>query len=166
MIALTNKPRVPMVNSSFDPSKINDRQVPRPRPNRQKAQTTVDRPINRPIRRASVPTEVQLETWRAYVNIEERKARDRQFSVSFVNHNYGRATRNISFVVEPQSATNGTVDHFLDLDEFWERAKRATNSKIKISSQLNSDGRELGEIESIDRNLFSKISGRDSSLCA
>ncbi len=148
MIALINKPRVPMVNSSFDPSKIKDRQVPRLRPNRQIAQTTVDRPI----RKASVPTEVQLETWRAYVNIEERKAKDRQFSVSFVNHNYGRATRKISFVVEPQSATNGTVDHFLDLDEFWERAKRATNSKIKISSQLNSDRRELGEIESIDRN--------------
>jgi hypothetical protein len=130
VIALTNKPRVPMVNSSFDPSKIKDRQVPRLRPNRQIAQTTVDKPI----RKGFVPTEVQLETWRAYVNIEERKARDLQFTVSFVNHNYGRATRNISFVVEPKSATNGTVDHSLDLDQFWERAKRANNSEIKILS--------------------------------
>jgi AAA domain len=99
-----------------------------------------------------VSTKIQLEAWTAYVNIEERKARDRQFSISFVSHNYGRATRNISFVVEPKSATNGTVDHSINVEDFWERVKRAINSKIKISSQLNSDGRELGEIESIDRN--------------
>jgi AAA domain len=115
-------------------------------------QTAIDQMAAMPNKQDCVPTQKQLEAWTAYVNIEERKARDRQFSVSFVNHNYGRATRNISFVVEPQSATNGTVDHSLDLDEFWERAKRANNSKIKISPQLNSDGRELGEIESIDRN--------------
>jgi AAA domain len=114
-------------------------------------QTAIEQMAFAPRKQDYLPTSQQLEAWSAYVNIEERKARERQFSVSFVSHNYGRATRNISFAVEPQSANNGSVSRSLDLDDFWKRAERAINNKIKISSQLNSDGRELGEIVSADR---------------
>jgi DNA polymerase III delta prime subunit len=114
-------------------------------------QTAIEQMAFAPSKQDYLPTAQQLEAWSAYVNIEERKARERQFSVSFVSHNYGRATRNISFAVEPQSVNNGSVSRSLNLDDFWKRAERAINNKIKISSQLNSDGRELGEIVSADR---------------
>ncbi|MBW4574155.1 MAG: AAA family ATPase [Aphanothece sp. CMT-3BRIN-NPC111] len=104
-----------------------------------------------------VPTEDQLQAWEAFLNVEERQAQARQFCVPFVSHNYGEATRNITFKIDANSATvDGNSKNSLDLDDFWGRVKRARNSDIKIledSSTIvkgNREGRELGTIEFLE----------------
>jgi RecA/RadA recombinase len=108
------------------------------------------------------PTEQQLKAWKAFVGVEERLAREKQFCVSFVSHNYGEATRNITFKIDPRSATvDSQAENRITIDDFWQRAKRACNQNIKLreNDSRDRDGRELGTIESIDSEKnFLKIS--------
>ncbi len=111
--------------------------------------------VTMPLLSDSKPTEEQLQAWKVFENIEERLAKTRQFCVPFVNHNYGEATRNITFIIDANSATvDGTLESLIDVDDFWQRAKRARNQNLKaletIYSKGKSDGRELGTIESIE----------------
>ncbi|MBD2235385.1 DNA helicase [Aulosira sp. FACHB-113] len=131
--------------------------------------------VTMPLLSDSKPTEEQLQAWKVFENIEERLAKTRQFCVPFVNHNYGEATRNITFIIDANSATvDGTLESLIDVDDFWQRAKRARNQNLKaletIYSKGKSDGRELGTIESIevessrirvrlDSEIFDLISG-------
>jgi hypothetical protein len=109
-----------------------------------------------------IPTEEQLKAWKAFVGVEERLAKEKQFCVPFVSHNYGEATRNITFKIDPRSATvDSQAENRITIDDFWQRAKRARNQNIKLKENnlRDRDGRELGTIESIDsqKNLL-KIS--------
>jgi hypothetical protein len=108
------------------------------------------------------PTENQLKAWKVFLKVLERLAREKQFCVPFVSHNYGEATRNITFKIDPRSTTvDSEAENSITLDDFWQRAKRARNQNIKLreNNSRDRDGRELGTIESIDseRNLL-KIS--------
>ncbi|HEY9768504.1 MAG TPA: AAA domain-containing protein [Coleofasciculaceae cyanobacterium] len=122
----------------------------------------IERMADMPFKQDCIPTEQQLKAWKAFVGVEERLAKEKQFCVPFVSHNYGEATRNITFAVDAESATlNGKAENYLALDDFWQRAKRAHNQNIKLleNNSSNSDGRELGTIESIDSEKnFLKIS--------
>ena len=115
---------------------------------------------------AYIPTEEQLEAWKAYVEIEERKAKERQFRVPFVSHNYGRATKNITFTVNDTSATNGGQINNIQIpdNDFWTRANRARNENVKILDNPNSVGRELGTIRSIDCDRNSITISLDDDL--
>jgi DNA polymerase III delta prime subunit len=108
------------------------------------------------------PTEEQLKAWKAFVGVEERLAREKQFCVPFVSHNYGEATRNITFKIDAKSATvDSQAENSITLNDFWQRAKRARNQNIKLKENnlRDRDGRELGTIESIDSEKnFLKIS--------
>lgn len=104
-----------------------------------------------------VPTEDQLQAWEAFLNVEERLAQARQFCVPFVSHNYGEATRNITFVIDANLATvDGSSENCLEKDDFWQRVNRARNNDIKFLENTstivrgNRDGRELGTIESVE----------------
>ncbi|MEM7556021.1 MAG: AAA domain-containing protein [Cyanobacteria bacterium P01_A01_bin.84] len=123
---------------------------------------TIERMANMPVKKDCIPTEQQLEAWKVFVEVEERIAKEKQFCVPFVSHNYGEATRNITFAVDAESATlNGKGENSITLDDFWQRAIRARNQNItlKENNSSNSDGIELGTIESIDfENNFLKIS--------
>jgi RecA/RadA recombinase len=123
---------------------------------------TIERMADMPFKQDCIPTEQQLKAWKAFVGVEERLAKEKQFCVPFVSHNYGEATRNITFAVDAESATlNGNAENSLALNDFWQRAKRARNQNIKLkeNNSNNSDGRELGTIESIDsESNFLKIS--------
>ncbi|WP_377475910.1 MAG: AAA domain-containing protein [Microcoleus anatoxicus] len=119
-----------------------------------------------------VPTEEQLKGWRAFLKIEERIAKTREFFVPFYGHNYGSATRKITFEVTASLAqldkSSGTA---LKQDDFWTRAAKARNEDIKLVVRVeeirekddNTSEREsvpqpakwqailLGSIEEIDR---------------
>jgi hypothetical protein len=108
------------------------------------------------------PTEDQLKAWKVFLKVLERLAREKQFCVPFVSHNYGEATRNITFKIDPRSATvDSQAENSITLNDFWQRAKQARNQNIKLreNDSRDRDGRELGTIESInsDKNLL-KIS--------
>ena len=95
-----------------------------------------------------MPTEDQLQAWEAFLNIEERIAKARQFCVPFVSHNYGKATRNITFVIDADSATiDGSVENSLGVDDFWQRANGARKENVKL---IGDQGRELGSIEAVN----------------
>ena len=115
------------------------------------------------------PTAEQLEAWKVFVEVEERIAKEKQFCVPFVSHNYGEATRNITFKVDAQSATvDSQAKNSITLDDFWQRAKRARNQNIKLleNDSSNSDGRELGTIESIDseNNFLSDLAPHQTKI--
>lgn len=111
-------------------------------------QSVLDRIAEMPTPGDCVPTEDQLQAWEAFLNIEERIARARQFCVPFVSHNYGEATRNITFLIDANSATiDGSVENSLNVDDFWQRAKGARNEKVKLDGD---QGRELGSIEAVN----------------
>ncbi|MBE9044781.1 AAA family ATPase [Pleurocapsales cyanobacterium LEGE 10410] len=122
----------------------------------------IERMADTPFKQDCIPTEQQLEAWKAFTKVEERIAKEKQFCVPFVSHNYGEATRNITFGIDAPSATvDSQAENSITLDDFWRRAKRARNQNIKLreNNSSNSDGRELGTIESIDSdNSFLKIS--------
>lgn len=107
-----------------------------------------------------IPTEEQLEAWKIFVDIEERMARERQFCVAFSGHNYGVATRSITFDVKINSATiDGDKKDSLSVDGLWYRLRRAMNDSIKICltpPYLNDDdsGRLLGDIIAIERDIL------------
>ncbi|TAD93792.1 MAG: helicase, partial [Oscillatoriales cyanobacterium] len=80
-----------------------------------------------------VPTEEQLKGWKAFLKIEERIAKTREFFVDFSGHNYGSATRKITFEV---TASEAKLDRssgiYLKQDDFWTRAAKARNEDIKL----------------------------------
>ena len=100
-----------------------------------------------PFKQDCIPTEQQLEAWKAFTKVEERIAKEKQFCVPFVSHNYGEATRNITFGIAAESATvDSQAENSITLDDFWRRAKRARNQKLnpfpvlsKIKSKIEVD---------------------------
>ncbi len=104
-----------------------------------------------------LPTEEQLKAWKTFLNIEERMAKERQFCVPFINHNYGSATRKITFEIDDKEAT---IDSYsgtsLKEDNFWQRAAKARNEDIQLL-EIAADGNgeqieyRLGSIEEIER---------------
>ena len=103
-----------------------------------------------------VPTEEQLQAWKAFLEVERRIAEARQFYVPFVTHNYGATTRLISFEIDANSATlDGFAENSLDEDEFWRRAKQARREDIKLCETIAKGknlryARQLGSIEEVD----------------
>jgi len=104
-----------------------------------------------------LPTEEQLEAWKTFLNIEERMAKERQFCVPFINHNYGAATRKITFEIDAGKATiDSSSGIFLKTDNFWQRAAKARNEDIQLL-EIAADGNgeqieyRLGNIEEIER---------------
>ncbi len=109
-----------------------------------------------------LPTEDQLEVWQKFLEIEERIAHSRQFCVPFIRHNYGSATRRITFEIDAASATlDGSTENSLDSEEFWQRAARAKNEDVKLLESASNgkegrDRRSLGLIEYVapERSLI------------
>jgi DNA polymerase III delta prime subunit len=80
-----------------------------------------------------VPTEEQLKGWRAFLKIEERIAKTREFFVPFYGHNYGSATRKITFEITVSEAKlDKSSGIYLKQDDFWTRAAKARNEDIKL----------------------------------
>lgn len=52
----------------------------------------IERMAEMPEKKDCIPTEQQLKAWKAFVEVEERLAKEKQFCVPFVSHNYGEAT--------------------------------------------------------------------------
>ncbi|MFB2881480.1 AAA domain-containing protein [Floridanema aerugineum] len=104
-----------------------------------------------------LPTEEQLQAWKTFLNIEERMAKERQFCVPFINHNYGSATRKITFEIDASKATIDSVSgDFIKADNFWQRAAKARNEDIQLLEiEPDSNGEKieyrLGSVEEIDR---------------
>ncbi len=104
-----------------------------------------------------VPTEDQLKAWKAFLQIEEKIAKARQFCVRYLSHNYN-FQRRISFEIDVTSATlDGFYQNSLDVDNFWERARRTKNEDLKLfetapigKNWIN--GRQLGTVEDVDPN--------------
>ncbi|MFW9259023.1 translation initiation factor IF-2 N-terminal domain-containing protein [Nostoc sp. CALU 546] len=104
-----------------------------------------------------VPTEDQLKAWKAFLQIEEKIAKARQFCVRYVSHNYN-FKRRISFEIDLASATlDGFYQNSLDVDNFWERARRTKNEDLKLfeTAPVGKNwisGRQLGTVEEVDPN--------------
>ncbi|MBC6430797.1 AAA family ATPase [Nostoc sp. HG1] len=104
-----------------------------------------------------VPTEEQLKAWKAFLQIEEKIAKARQFCVRYVSHNYN-FKRRISFEIDASSATlDGFYQNSLDVDNFWERARRTKNEDLKLfeTAPVGKNwisGRQLGTVEEVDTN--------------
>ncbi|CBN55034.1 MULTISPECIES: AAA domain-containing protein [Kamptonema] len=119
-----------------------------------------------------VPTEEQLKGWKAFLKIEERIAKTREFFVPFYGHNYGSATRKITFEITVSEAKlDKSSGISLKQDDFWTRAAKARNEDIKLVVRVeesreeddSTSGKEsvkqpakwnailLGSIEEIDR---------------
>jgi hypothetical protein len=93
-----------------------------------------------------VPTEEQLQVWKAFLNIEERIAKTRQFFVPFSGHNYGSATRRITFEVNPRLArADKSSEEFIKLEDFWNRAVKARNEDVKLFQPPSEDRGEEKE---------------------
>ena len=112
---------------------------------------------NMPICGNHIPTEDQLKAWKAFLKVEERIAKSRQFCVSCLIPNYGATSRQISLEIKVNSATlDGSEEHCLGVDNFWERVKKAKNQEVKFLDSLPTDrnrrnSRQLGTIEKIDQ---------------
>lgn len=119
-----------------------------------------------------VPTEEQLKGWKVFLKIEERIAKTREFFVPFYGHNYGSATRKITFEITVSEAKlDKSSGISLKQDDFWTRAAKARNEDIKLVVRVeessekddSTSGQEsvkppakwnailLGSIEEIDR---------------
>ena len=101
------------------------------------------------------PTEQQLQTWKVFLDVEERIARERQFCVHFISHNYASGTRYVNFTIVAESATvSASENNQLQQDEFWERVGNAVNDNIRIAETItdrnNQDSIELGSIRSFN----------------
>ncbi|MDB9445349.1 AAA domain-containing protein [Anabaena sp. CS-542/02] len=119
----------------------------------------------------AIPTEEQLQAWEAFLEIEERIAISKQFFVPFVRHNYGTASRNISFeIVADQASVESSQENRITVQEFWQRAVNSVSNRIYLvteneaeeleelnleaknkRNQIYTEGRELGIIESINQ---------------
>ena len=112
---------------------------------------------NMPICGNHVPTEDQLQAWKAFLKVEERIAKSRQFCVYFLNHNNGLNYRQIALEIKINSATlDGSEEHFLGVENFWERVRKAKNQEVKFLESVPTErnrrnGRQLGTIEKIDQ---------------
>ncbi|MHC5722865.1 MAG: translation initiation factor IF-2 N-terminal domain-containing protein [Nostoc sp.] len=104
-----------------------------------------------------VPTEDQLKAWKAFLQIEEKIAKASQFCVRYLSHNYN-FKRRISFEIDVTSATlDGFYQNSLDVDNFWERARRTKNEDLKLfeTAPVGKNwisGRQLGTVEDVDIN--------------
>ncbi|MEH2320786.1 translation initiation factor IF-2 N-terminal domain-containing protein [Nostoc sp.] len=104
-----------------------------------------------------VPTEDHLKAWKAFLQIEEKMAKARQFCVRYVSHNYN-FKRRISFEIDVASATlDGFYQNSLDVENFWERARRTKNEDLKLfeTAPVGKNwisGRQLGTVEDVDPN--------------
>ncbi|MEH2323470.1 MAG: translation initiation factor IF-2 N-terminal domain-containing protein [Nostoc sp.] len=104
-----------------------------------------------------VPTEDQLKAWKAFLQIEEKIAKARQFCVRYVSHNYN-FKRRISFEIDVASATlDGFYQNSLEVENFWERARRTRNEDLKLfeTAPIGKNwisGRQLGTVEEVDPN--------------
>jgi len=115
-----------------------------------------------------VPTEDQLKAWKAFLQVEEKIAKARQFCVAYIDYDHS-SRRRINFVINLASATlDGAKDNSLDVDNFWERVKRARNDEIKLfeTNPIGKNwysGRQLGSIEEVDakRNIIGVRLERD-----
>lgn len=102
------------------------------------------------------PTEKQLEAWKKYVELERRLAESRQFCVPFVSHNYGSATRWITFKINPAEASiDGSRENYIDENDFWKRALQARSQEVKLlqnspESKNGRDNLKLGKIAEVD----------------
>jgi len=112
---------------------------------------------NMPICGNHVPTEDQLKAWKAFLKVEERIAKSRQFCVSFrISHN-GSNSRQIALEVKVNSATlNGSEENILGVENFWERVRKAKNQEVNFLDSVPTDrnrrhSRQLGTIEKIDQ---------------
>jgi superfamily I DNA and/or RNA helicase len=114
---------------------------------------------NMPICGNHVPTEDQLQAWKAFLKVEENIAKSRQFCVFFVNknHNNGSNSRLITLEIKINFATlDGSEEHFLSVENFWERVKKAKNQEVKFLDSVPTEknrrnSRQLGTIETIDQ---------------
>ncbi|MEG4442073.1 AAA domain-containing protein [Microcoleus sp. AT9_B5] len=100
-----------------------------------------------------VPTEEQLKGWKAFLKIEERIAKTREFFVPFYGHNYGSATRKITFEITVYEAKlDKSSGIFLKQDDFWTRAAKARNEDIKLVvrvEEIREEDDNKSEIESV-----------------
>ena len=113
----------------------------------------IERMTDVPFKQDCIPTEQQLEAWKAFAEVEERIAREKQFCVPFVSHNYGEATTNITFAIDTQLATlDGKAENALTSDNFWQRAKKAKNNSISLLNNVTSDrsDRKIGTVTKVD----------------
>ncbi|MDZ8261764.1 translation initiation factor IF-2 N-terminal domain-containing protein [Nostoc sp. ChiQUE01b] len=119
--------------------------------------TTLKRIATAPVCGDHVPTEDQLKAWKAFLQIEEKIAKARQFCVRYVGHNYN-FKRRISFEIDVASATlDGFYQNSLDVENFWERARRIKNEDLKLfeTAPVGKNwisGRQLGTVEEVDPN--------------
>ena len=118
---------------------------------------TLKRIAAAPVCGENVPTEEQLKAWKAFLQIEEKIAKARQFCVRYVSHNYN-FKRRISFEIDVASATlDGFYQNSLDVENFWERARRTKNEDLKLfeTAPIGKNwisGRQLGTVEEVDTN--------------
>jgi RecA/RadA recombinase len=112
---------------------------------------------NMPICGNHVPTEDQLKAWKAFLKVEERIAKSRQFCVSFLIANNSSNSRQIALEIKVNSATlNGSEENILGVENFWERVKKAKNQEVNFLDSVPTDknrrhSRQLGTIEKIDQ---------------
>ncbi|TAF07733.1 MAG: DNA helicase [Nostocales cyanobacterium] len=103
-----------------------------------------------------VPTADQLQAWKAFLKVEERIAKARQFCVNFCNLKYNSNQKEADFQININSATlDGSEDNYLDGENFWERVRKAKNQDIKFSDSVPTEknrrhSRQLGTIERVD----------------
>jgi DNA polymerase III delta prime subunit len=118
---------------------------------------TLKRIATAPVCGENVPTEDQLKAWKAFLQIEEKIAKARQFCVRYVSHNYN-FKRRISFEIDVTSATlDGFYQNSLEVENFWERARRTKNEDLKLfeTAPVGKNwitGRQLGTVEEVDPN--------------
>ncbi|MGF2034660.1 MAG: translation initiation factor IF-2 N-terminal domain-containing protein [Nostoc sp. CmiVER01] len=118
---------------------------------------TLKRIAAAPVCGENVPTEDQLKAWKAFLQIEEKIAKARQFCVRYVSHNYN-FKRRISFEIDVASATlDGFYQNSLDVENFWERARHTKNEDLKLfeTAPVGKNwisGRQLGTVEEVDPN--------------
>lgn len=90
-----------------------------------------------------VPTEEQLKAWKAFLKIEERIAKTREFFVPFYGHNYGSATRKITFEITASEAKlDKSSGIYLKQDDFWTRAAKARNEDVKLVVRIEESREE------------------------
>ncbi|MDF5707106.1 MAG: translation initiation factor IF-2 N-terminal domain-containing protein [Nostoc sp. S4] len=104
-----------------------------------------------------VPTEDRLKAWKAFLQIEEKIAKARQFCVRYLGNKYN-FKRQIGFEIDVTSATlDGFYQNSLELENFWERVKQAKNEDLKFfeTAPIGKNwfnGRLLGTVEEVDPN--------------
>ncbi|MEH2069575.1 MAG: translation initiation factor IF-2 N-terminal domain-containing protein [Nostoc sp.] len=118
---------------------------------------TLTRILAAPVCGDYVPTEDQLKAWKAFLQIEEKIAKARQFCVRYVGNKYN-FKRRICFEIDVTSATlDGFYQNSLELENFWERVKQAKNEDLKFfeTAPIGKNwfnGRLLGTVEEVDPN--------------